>query len=254
MIIKSIHNELIKQICSLKEKKERDALGLFIVEGKKSISEIKNDWKIKHIFVSDKIARDFDYDGQIIQASDKIIEKMSCVKTNQGILAVIEKKKFDIFDILNKGSLFMVLENISEPANLGSIIRSADAFNISAVFVSKMSADIYSDKTIRASMGSIFHIPVIDNIEIDSFFSVLKENNISSFASSLDSQNSLKQLKIVEKSAFFIGNEGLGLKKETIKQCGGSFKIDMTGKAQSLNAAIAASIIMYEIQKRRSKK
>ncbi|MDR0822747.1 MAG: RNA methyltransferase [Endomicrobium sp.] len=249
MIITSIHNNLVKEICGLKEKKEQALAGLFLVEGKKAIDEVKNDWKIKYIFVSESFKDSIDYDAEIIVVSDKVLKKISSSQTPQGIIAVVEKKKFIIADILNNGKNFIVLENISDPGNLGTLIRCADAFDMSAVFISKTSANLYSDKTIRASMGSIFNIPAIDDIDIDELFAHLKKAKVATFASSLKAKTSLTKLKLLEKSAFFIGSESAGLKKETIAKCDFEFKIDMDGKAQSLNAAIAGAIVMYEIRK-----
>ncbi|MDR3048230.1 MAG: RNA methyltransferase [Elusimicrobiota bacterium] len=302
MVITSIHNNFIKEICGLKEKKEQALTGLFLVEGKKIIDEVKNDWKIKYIFISENFKDNVDlfsslhhcgiepqyradarvcpypygnrsipmttkearndgkktcnsgrkagYDAEIITVSDKVIKKLSSAQNPQGIVAVVEKKKFVIDDILKNGKNFIVLENISDPGNLGTLIRCADAFDMSAVFISKTSANLYSDKTIRASMGSIFNVPAIDEIDIDELFGRLKKANAATFASSLKAKTSLTKLKLIEKSAFFIGSEADGLRKETIVKCDFEFKIDMTGKAQSLNAAIAGAIVMYELQKR----
>ncbi|MDR1663277.1 MAG: RNA methyltransferase [Endomicrobium sp.] len=143
----------------------------------------------------------------------------------------------------------MVLENVQDPGNLGAIVRSADAFGAKAIFISKKSTDIYSDKTIRATMGSLFHLPVLNNVDIKELIILMKRKKITIFATSLNSKKYLNELHCSTKIAFIIGNESNGVKIETEKLANTSFKIPMYGKAESLNVAVAASIIMYEVTK-----
>ena len=174
---------------------------------------------------------------------------MSSTKSPQGIIAVVEKKHYKIEELINQTGIFIVLENIQDPGNLGTIIRSADAFGAKAIFVSKESADIYSDKTVRVAMGSLFHLPVLDNVDIKELIILMKRKKITIFAASLNSKKYLNELHCSQKTAFIIGNESNGIKIETEKLANASFKIPMYGKAESLNAAVAASIIMYETVK-----
>jgi TrmH family RNA methyltransferase len=139
------------------------------------------------------------------------------------------------------------LENIQDPGNLGTIIRSADAFGAKAIFVSQESTDVYSDKTLRSTMGSLFHLPVVDNVNIEELLYLMKKEKFTVFAASLKGKKSIDDLKILSKSVFIIGNEANGIKQETEKSADILFKIPMPGKAESLNAAVAASIIMYEL-------
>ncbi|MCL2334507.1 MAG: RNA methyltransferase [Endomicrobia bacterium] len=247
MIIESSQNQSFKNAVSLKNKKFRDESGLFLVEGQKQVLEISKEWNIKQLFVSSA------YNGKLIEntdtfeVSEKIFDKLSSTPAPQGIAAVVEKKHYDTEKILKKTGLFIVLENIQDPGNVGTIIRSADAFGAKAVFVSKGSADIYSAKTIRSTMGSLFHIPVIDEADIAKTLAAMKENKISIYAASLKGKKALKNCAFSQKSAILIGNEAKGLESQTQSMADTLFKIEMPGKAESLNAAIAASIAMYEI-------
>jgi TrmH family RNA methyltransferase len=254
MIITSLNNAIIKQTILLKDKQFRDSEGLFIVEGEKIISEIKDNWIIEKIFALPNYNYKGikNYSGEVILVNDKVINKLSFTKSPQGILAVIRKKSFEKEEIISKGGQFLVLENIQDPGNVGSIIRGADAFDMAAVFISKSSADIYNDKTIRASMGSVFHIPIINYADIKDLIGLLRKSDIKTYASDLAAKKSLNALKIGSNCAFVIGNESKGLNQEIISQCDYAFKINMSGKAQSLNAAIAASIMMYEITQKKS--
>ncbi|MDR1942888.1 MAG: RNA methyltransferase [Endomicrobium sp.] len=255
-IIESPNNEIIKKISLLKDKKQRDKENLFIVEGIKQICEIKNDWEVKQIFVCKDIKEKADvnkalsgFNVETFDISKKASDKLSSTKSPQGLFAVVEKKSFDIKTVLEKSGRFIFLENISDPGNLGTIIRSAEAFGISGVFVSKGSADIYSDKTLRSTMGSIFNIPVMDNIKVCDFLKISSVLKIKTYAADLKAKKYLQKINLSRNSIIFIGNESKGLSEEILNNVNEKFKIEMPGKIQSLNASIAASIIMYEIEK-----
>ncbi|MCA6070048.1 MAG: RNA methyltransferase [Endomicrobium sp.] len=246
MIIKSVQNQIFKEAFNLQDKKFRDNHGLFVVEGKKQIDEIPKDWNIKQIFISEKYQNNVANSKNIIALSERLFNKLATTQSPQGILAVVKKKQYNITEVLRNAGPFVILENIQDPGNLGTIIRSADAFATKAVFVSKGSADTYSDKTVRATMGSIFHLPVIDNINMKDMLSLLKEKKFTIFATSLKGKKYLNDIKIPNKSAFIIGNEANGVTNETGNLADEFIKIYMPGKSESLNAAVAASIIMYE--------
>ena len=250
MVITSSQNAVFKSAMGLKDKKGRDETGLFLVEGKKQTAEISAEWNIRHIFVSRSYEADSLPQIKTFILKDSLFAKLSSTKTPQGIIAVVEKKEYKTEKLLKNKGFFIVLENIQDPGNLGTIIRSADAFGAKAVFVSKESADIYSDKTIRSTMGSFFHIPVAAKTDIKELIAMLKENSVKIFSASLKAKKSIDKYDFFQKSAIFIGNEANGLSAETEKFSDFLFKIPMPGKAESLNAAIAASITMYEFSKK----
>ncbi|MDR1784837.1 MAG: RNA methyltransferase [Endomicrobium sp.] len=250
MIIKSTRNKIFKYALKLQNKKVRSKSRLFLVEGKKQVKDIPKNWNIRQIFISERykdIITDF---KKTTIFSDYLFNKLSVTKSPQGIMALIEKKYYNTKDVIKNYGKFIILENIQDPGNLGTIIRSADAFGIKAVFVSKGSADLYSDKTLRATMGSIFHLPVIDNIEVKDILDSMKNEKILTLAASPKGKKYLSEISLKTKSAFIIGNEARGIKNETENLTDISVKIYMSGKTKSLNAAIAASIIMYEISKK----
>jgi TrmH family RNA methyltransferase len=179
-------------------------------------------------------------------------KKIASTKTTQGFFAVVKKKVFDLDKVLSEGKKFIFLENIADPGNLGTIIRTADAFGFSGVFVSKGSADVFLDKTLRSSMGSIFNIPVIDNISSKELFERVKMFGVSAYAASLSASKDLRDLKIAKKAMICVGNESKGLSGDVLGACDECFKVAMAGKIQSLNAAVAASIIMFEVSKPKS--
>jgi rRNA methylases len=248
MVIKSAQNKFFQEALLLREKKHRQQSGLFISEGQKQIKELQNGWKVKYFFVSESFTKKNEIpraDSFIL--SDSLFNKLASTKTPQGIAAVVEKKQYLIQDILDKNGFFIILENIQDPGNLGTIIRSADAFGAKGIFISKGSADAYSDKTIRSAMGSLFHIPVLEAIDIPDLIKLAQEKNVKTFAASLQAQTNIKKVTLPEKCAVIIGNEANGISPETSEKAYGLIKIPMPGSAESLNAAVAASIIMYEL-------
>ena len=248
MTIESAQNKIFKEALSLKNKKDRGESGFFLVEGKKQIAEISGSWNIKQIFVSKDYAEKPEGKNVFI-LPQKLFDKLSSTETPQGIIAVVEKKKYNISEILKQDGFFIILETIQDPGNLGTIIRCAHAFGAKGVFVSKSSADIYSDKTVRSSMGSLFNVPVIDDIDCLKLISLMKKANIKTLAASLKGKE-ISDGKILKgKTALIIGNEANGIKAETEKAADELIKIPMKQSAESLNAAIAAAILMYEMQK-----
>ncbi len=172
MIIESLHNDIIKLIVSLKDKKSRDELSLFVVEGFKQVSEIPNNWKIKFVLATEKY-KDFKTD-KLYLTTEKIFKKISDTKTPQEILAVVEKNFFDIESVLSRKGIFVIVDTLQDPGNIGTIIRSAEAFGCKGIFISKNSVDIYSDKVVRSTMGAIFNIPIIQDCDIVSLITIMK--------------------------------------------------------------------------------
>jgi TrmH family RNA methyltransferase len=251
MVIKSTQNQIFKNALNMKDKKFRDKNGIFFVEGKKQVEEIPKDWDIKQIFISEEYKNAICGFKNVTAFSERLFNKLATTKSPQKVMAVVRKKRYSVEEIIKNQGLFIILENIQDPGNLGTIIRSADAFALKAVFVSRGSADIYSDKTLRSTMGSIFHLPVIGNIDVEDTLNLMKEEKITVFGASLNGRKYLNDIKFPAKCAFIIGNEAGGIKNETENLMDELVKIYMPGNSESLNAAVAASVIMYEISKNR---
>ena len=247
MFIESVHNDIIKLIVSLKEKKSRDEKSLFVVEGFKQVSEIPKDWKIEFVLCTDKY-KDFVADKKYI-TTEKIFKKISDTKTPQEILAVVEKKKFDKETVLSNKGIFVVIDTLQDPGNMGTIIRTAESFGCKGIFISKNSADVYGDKVVRSTMGAIFNIPIVQECDIVSLVQLMKQRQIKTYAFSLDTNNMLSTFKFENNVALIIGNESKGINKNILDIVDDKIKIDMWGKSQSLNAAVACSVAIYEISK-----
>jgi len=254
-IIQSSQNKIIKNVLSLKEKKYRDECNCFIVEGLKFVDEIPNDWNIHSFIVSEQFANSkalnkYLEKAKIYVVSDNLFTKLSDTKTPQGILAICEQKKYTLS--LDRHNHFIVFaEKISDPGNLGTLIRTADAAGCDAVIISENSTDVYSNKTIRATAGSIFHIPIIKGASVENTVATLKEHNVKLIAAHLKGKIAPYEVNMNTSIAFLIGNESNGLSE----QCSGNadilVKLPMIGKAESLNASVACGILLYEVVRQR---
>jgi RNA methyltransferase, TrmH family len=262
-IIYSNTNNTIKYIKSLQMKKYRDEYDKFIIEGEKLLREAL-DYKaaISMVLFSESFAGSEIHEEleaslnnaniPLYYADDRVFKEAGETETPQGVIAIVDKMEFNLESILQKDELFIVLlGEVRDPGNAGTIIRTADACGIDAVLLSKGSVDLYNGKTIRATMGSLFHIPVIQNLDIAEVILRLKDSKVVTIGADPHSSESCIDLPHFKRSAILIGNESIGISTEIKELLDRSVKIPMPGRAESLNAGIAASILMYEFSIRK---
>ena len=242
MEITSLDNNQVKRVASLHKKKYRDEYKEFFIEGMKTIKEaIKYEQNIINIFYNPKeIEYDLDLPG--VKVTKEIIAKMTDTSTPQGIVAVCKLPEWE----LNKKDKLIFLDRVQDPGNVGTIIRTADAFGFDGVLLSEGCADVYSPKVVRATMGSLFHLPIKQNVSIEEIVSL----KCKVYSSSLEVKEYLDDVEVETPFVLVIGNEGQGISDEVKKITDKFVKIDMAGNAESLNASIAAGILMYEFAKR----
>lgn len=262
-IIKSNTNKTIKYIKSLQMKKFRDEYGEFIIEGEKLLREAL-DYKvsISMALLSQSFTENDKHNElaailnesniPLYYAEDSVFKDVCETDTPQGVIAVARKLEFDLGSIISKDELCIVfLHEARDPGNAGTIIRSADACGLDAVLLSKGSVDLYNGKTIRATMGSLFHIPVFQSLDTEETISKLKGSRVVTIGADPHSSKSCIELPYSKKTAIIIGNESQGIDREIQAQLDMNVKIPMPGRAESLNAGIAASILMYEFSVRK---
>ena len=252
-VITSRDNPNVKRIAKLTKRSEAKKEGVIYLEGTRLCEEaLSSGQKALEVIVSeDKIswAKEFTPDLEPLVLSKDVFTKISQTVNPQGVAVIIREPQTSS-DFPRRGDnkdIYVVLENTQDPGNLGTIIRMADAFGLTAVIVSPTTCDPYNDKVIRATMGSVWHIPVVRKT-MDECFEFFARENIDTIATHLKG-NELGSGDLKLPCAFFIGNEGDGLTDETSSKCTRLVKIPMKGKAESLNAAVAASVIGYELQK-----
>lgn len=262
-MIKSSSNKTIKHIKSLQLKKFRDKFDEFVIEGEKLLKEAINyNASVSMVLLSrsfeERSGNDelkaliYERNIPLYYAEDSIIKELSETDTPQGVIAVVKKLDFDQEKVIEKDELSIVLlHEVRDPGNTGVIIRTADACGLDAVFLSKGTVDLYNGKTIRATMGSLFHIPVLQNLNTKETILMLKGRKVVTIGADPHSGINCMDLPYAKKTAILIGNESQGIVSEIQELLDISVKIPMPGKAESLNAGIAASILMYELYVRK---
>ncbi|MFA4966603.1 MAG: RNA methyltransferase [Candidatus Margulisiibacteriota bacterium] len=245
----------VKEVLGLIEKKRiREKDGRFVVEGEHLALEAGEN--IDYILYSSELPAVKILKAKGIPAykvSKRDFELLTSVETPQGILAVARKPEHLIGDVLSASDpLIVYCIGIQDPGNLGTIIRSADAAAASAVLLSKGTVELYNQKVIRSTMGSLFHLPVIEFGEAEKGVKELKARGIKLIAADLSGKSNYWQAKLSGPVAILIGNEGAGLPPEILSMCDEVVKIPMPGKSESLNAAMSATLILYEALRQRT--
>lgn len=255
MIITSASNEQIKKLINLREKsKIRKSTGLYLVEGIKMFTEIPPK-DLACIYVSETFEKEkkellFGYNYNVV--TDALLKKISDTVTPQGIVCLVKQKKCTVDQIIEhrntEKSCIVVLDRIQDPGNLGTIVRTAEAAGISGIVMSSGCVDIYSPKVIRSTMGSIFRVPFAVSDCLVEDIKKMKDAGIVTYAAHLNGTIYSEELKVKD-LALLIGNEARGLSDDVSDLADRKIKIPMEGKVESLNAAIATAILMYEAMK-----
>lgn len=260
--ITSARNDNIKFVKSLHNRKTREELGLFFIEGIRFTEEaVRAGAEIKWVFFSRKLLETRggrqvldEVTGTGVQAfevSDSIFENISDTGTPQGILAVIKIKKYTIEDLTLEKGLLVLMESVQDPGNMGTIIRTADASGAKGVVLSKGCVDVYNPKTLRSTMGSIFHLPVYRSADFIKDVKEIKKLGVKALVSHLKGEKYHFEVDMQGSVAIIIGNEANGISEEAASLADELVKIPMPGQAESLNASVAAGILMYEAVKQR---
>lgn len=244
-MITSINNDKIKELIKLKQINQIKKHKKYIVDGLHLVKEAIKNNNVIEIFVVDGFDKNIDFMNKSINITyitEKVANTISDTINNQGIFALcrIENKAFDI----NQYHHILILDRIQDPGNLGTLIRSADAFNFDCVLLSKGTTHMYSQKVIRSMQGSHFHIDCFDNIDIK----LLLDNmtNFEIFATTLDTNTYLENIHHrPEKFAIILGNEANGVEQDILNKVSNPIKINMQGQAESLNVAVSGSILMH---------
>lgn len=237
MVITSLSNKMVLYACSLKEKKYRDKENKYLIEGEHLISmcdDIECIFTTNEKYINDKC--------NVYYVTDAIMKKISFVEAPQGIIAIVKKNKHEIDYSLKR---YLLCDGVSDPGNMGTIIRTALAFNVDMVILANGSVDIYNDKVIRGSQGAILKIPVVYANMVD-VVNNLKESNVDVFASTLSNRSiNLKEVKSVNRFALVVGNEGSGVSQTVQDLSTYNVKIAHSTSIDSLNVGVATSIMLY---------
>ena len=253
-IITSRKNAAITGAASLADKKQRDKTGLYAFEGIKLLEDaLRSGADLERVFATERAYERYadilhGADFKVTLVTEEVYSKLSSENAPQGVFTVARKKQC-AKKAYGKDSFVLFLDTVADPGNLGTIIRSADAFGVDTVFVGEGSADIYGPKTVRASMGSLFRVDVRVCSDIAADVKKLAEEGFDLYAAMLDkSSKNLCELELTHgKLGFIVGNEGHGVSDKVREACGKSVIIPMCEGPESLNAAISASILAWQV-------
>lgn len=250
--IQSKDNSLIKDIKKLKDKKYRIESNRFLIEGFRFVGEaLESDFVVSLVFVSENAVdrwQSFSMQDKVQKntkvyfVTDQILKIISSTDTPQGIVAVVNNKNIEVE---NKQGFYILVDKVQDPGNMGTIIRTAHAAGALGVIITKGTVDIYNEKTLRSTMGSIFHIPIIHDIDLKSVKN-LKSRGFRLVVSSLDTDKNFYDIDLNDRVIIAVGNEGSGISSELMDISDVKIKIPMPGGAESLNVSVAASIMMFE--------
>lgn len=278
-MITSMSNQRVRQIAQWQSKaKQRRQDGVFLAEGWKMYGEAPLEL-IREVYLAESMAEQLksrktaegaegdralyrtpyiDYIEEKLSrtgyetVSEEVFGRMSDTQTPQGILTVLRRPAYGMGDLLRgEDPLLLLLEDIQDPGNLGTILRTGEGAGITGVIMSSRTVDIYNPKTIRATMGSIYRVPFLYAEDLGEMVRALQKNGIRVYAAHLQGETYYSSLSFREGTAFLIGNEGNGLRRETAALADSYLKIPMEGQVESLNAAIAASLLVYEAHRQR---
>ena len=265
MMITAAQNPKIKYIRRLAQRGFRQKEKKFLVEGVRLVEEaFASDWRLES-FVYTPEALQLDRSAQllkeaenrcqqVLQVTPGIMAEISDTETPQGILAVLWQPEYALADVLPPGQipLVVVVDGVQDPGNLGTIIRSADAAGATGVILLKGTVDLYNPKTLRSTMGSLFHLPVIPGEEAPNALEYLASAGVSLILGDPAGSTPIDHINLQQAVALVVGNEGAGPGNEALQFKHNKAAIPMPGRAESLNVAMAASIMLYEAVRQRA--
>lgn len=254
-MITSSSNQQMKNIALLNRKaKARREQGIFVVEGGKMFQEAPREW-IRKVYLSESFekAHEIPMDGiEYEVVDDRVFSSVCDTATPQGILTLVQIPSYQEEEVLGGETPFLiVLEDLQDPGNVGTILRTAEGAGVTGIIVSRRTADLFQPKTIRATMGSIYRMPFLETEDPVGFLSRLSEKGIRTYAAHLGGTQSYRVQDYTGPCALLIGNEGNGLTAAMAEQADVLVRIPMEGNVESLNAAIASAVLMYEVHGQR---
>lgn len=261
--ITSCKNERVKAWSALKQKKYREETGLFLLEGARLVKEaLQSGAAVQTMLVQLDQAAEAPLAEVIhlaeasgvewIGVSEAVLRHVADTQSPQGVVAVARQSQWDLEAVVQnpEQALYLVLDRIQDPGNMGTMIRTADAVGVNAVFFRQGSVDLYNPKVVRSTMGSLFHLPVIE-CDLYRLFSRLKKEGVSLIGTSAQAEKTVFAVDLRKSVAMVVGSEAHGLSPEVQAWLDGEVRLPMPGRAESLNAAVAAAVVLYEALRQR---
>ena len=261
MELTGLQNPVVKAAAELKQKKYRTQNGLYLAEGLRTAEEAVAYKAVETLFYvptdDDRTMRLLEdaamQNIKLVCVNENVMKKIADTETPQGIIAVCKMRQSKLENLLASGKMLLVLDRVGDPGNIGTMLRTADAAGIGGLVLLKGCADIYAPKTVRSSMGSLFHIPVLSGVSEQEFVSAAKKAGYDLLVTCLDGADNLYKADLSGRIAFVMGNEAGGVSETLLEKADKRVYIPMAGRAESLNVAMAAGIVMFEALRRKVK-
>lgn len=263
--IESIKNAQVRRMMAIRQPAKARGEDVFCVEGSRAVAELCRPWSVESLWMSDTfIQRNPEYRSRLqsanpevwrnvleYQVPDGIFARMAETMNPQGVIAVVHRHHYDNKALTAANPLWIVLENLQDPGNAGTILRTADACGAAGILSTRGTVDFYNSKVIRSAMGSLLHIPFITMNTVSEIANFIKEQGGSLIGTHLKATSLHYEADYTGPTAILIGNEGVGMTEEAASLCTRLVKIPMPGRAESLNAGVAAAVMMYEAVRQR---
>lgn len=247
----SLKNDLVKRAASLKMKKYRQKEGLFLLEGKRAVEEaLASRWTLRALFFTrlpegwERRAEESNLPWYEVPLP--VLQKITATEDPQSVAALVEIRQENLDSFAPERGLVLVLDQIRDPGNLGTLIRTADALGAAGVVLLEDTADLYNPKVVRSTMGSLFHLPVYTGVKAGEMEAWCRKNEYALWATALEGAEDVTKLQWPAKTALVLGSEAEGVSPEILAAADQKVKIPMAGQAESLNVAVAGGIVMFE--------
>ena len=253
--IQSKDNKTIKHIISLQQRKYRQKFGEYTVEGIRAVTDIGKKDFLRSILIRESkrseleplVEKGFTV-SSVYVVQDPIFDKIEHSVNGQGILGIAKKCVNDLHSLIVEDGLYVALDGVQDPGNLGTIIRTAVAAGAKGIFLLKGTVDPYNEKCVRSTMSALCNIPIFEDVTLSEFYDFIKDNTIKTYVTSLENAKPYHTISYPKRTMIILGNEGNGVSREIIEMCDQAITIPMYGDIESLNVSIAASLCMYKVR------
>ena len=253
--IQSKDNKTIKHIIGLQQRKYRQKFGEYTVEGIRAVTDLGKKGFLRSILIRESkrneleplVQNDFSI-SSVYVVQDPIFDKIEHSVNGQGILGIAKKCINELHSFIVEDGLYVALDGVQDPGNLGTIIRTAVAAGAKGIFLLKGTVDPYNEKCVRSTMSALCNIPIFEDITLSEFYDFIKDNTIKTYVTSLENAKPYHTISYAKRTMVILGNEGNGVSKEIIEMCDQAITIPMYGDIESLNVSIAAALCMYKVR------
>lgn len=253
--IQSKDNKTIKHIISLQQRKYRQKFGEYMVEGIRAVTDIGKKDCLRSILIRESKRSELEplvekglTVSSVYVVQDPIFDKIEHSVNGQGILGIAKKYVNDLHSLIVEDGLYVALDGVQDPGNLGTIIRTAVAAGAKGIFLLKGTVDPYNEKCVRSTMSALCNIPIFEDVTLSEFYDFIKDNTIKTYVTSLENAKPYHTISYAKRTMIILGNEGNGVSREIIEMCDQAITIPMYGDIESLNVSIAAALCMYKVR------